>query len=57
MLSKENGFWYAYRRLKADPLNNWTAIKDDNGERILDPDAQKVEKNCRFILEVFIVPT
>ena len=41
MMSHENGFWDACKRQKSDPLNSWTAVKDDSGQRILDPESQK----------------
>ena len=42
MMSQEYGLWKEIRRQKADPLNNWAAVKDENGQRILDPELQKV---------------
>ena len=42
MMSQENGFWNACREQKKDILNNWTALKDENGQRVLDPESQKI---------------
>ena len=42
MMSEQYGFWDACRRQKADPLNHWTAVKDEAGQRILDPESQKI---------------
>ena len=40
--SDDRGFWGECRRQKKDEMNGWTAVKDSEGRRILDPDAQKI---------------
>ena len=43
MMIQENktDFWKECKKQKRDEMNNWTAIKDDEGKRILDPEGQK----------------
>ena len=41
MISSENGFWGECKRQERDVLNDWTAVKNVEGERILDPENQK----------------
>ena len=35
------GFWKKMKRSKRDNMTEWIAVKDENGNRILDPDKQK----------------
>ena len=35
------GFWNEMKSTKRDELSNWVAIKDDDGNRVLDPEHQK----------------
>ena len=43
MTEQENGmgFWKEVRRQKQDIMNSWMAVKDSQGQRILDPNVQK----------------
>ena len=36
-----NGFWREMKIIQRDELSNWISIKDENGQRILDPEKQK----------------
>ena len=36
-----NGFWRELRKNKKDKMSDWIAVKDANGQRILDPGGQK----------------
>ena len=36
-----NGFWKEVKKNKRDVMSDWMCLKDNNGQRILDPDVQK----------------
>ena len=36
-----NGFWKEVRKSKRDVLSDWVCVKDENGQRIHDPELQK----------------
>ena len=41
MQQGSTGFWKEMKRSKRDTMADWISVKDENGDRILDPDKQK----------------
>ena len=47
-----NGFWKEMKKHKRDNLSGWTGIKDNEGQRIMDPEMQK-QKIARYYAELY----
>ena len=51
-----NGFWKEVKRNKRDVMSDWICIKDNDGNRILDPDIQK-EKIAQYYENLYSFDT
>ena len=47
-----NGFWKEVRKNKRDVMSDWVCVKDENGQRIHDPELQK-ERIAQYYEELY----